>query len=155
MKRKFVELVFLPLAKLYWKVCKPKTIGCRAMIIKDSEILLIKDIGSPNRWKFPGGGKRKREAPEMCTVREVQEEVGIESTILRKHGTFISQKQGKRDTIHVYIVTPKNTNIKLQWELFEAAWFPLDTLPENITSSTKRRIDEYKNGIQPALMAEW
>jgi len=154
MKRNFVKNFILPFVRVYWRVVKPSTEGSRALIIKDSKILLVKDIGS-ERWKFSGGGKRKNEDPEACLLREIKEELNMSGVIRSKRGTFFSQTEGKRDTIHLFLFEPIDTTFKKQWEIVDAQWFFLNDIPLDATPATKRRIEEYNNGINPVMMAEW
>lgn len=50
--------------------------GCRAIIVKDGNILLTHERNS-GWWLLPGGGLEEGETPEECVVREVEEETGV------------------------------------------------------------------------------
>ena len=51
-------------------------IGCRAVIIQDDRILLSHETIS-GWWLVPGGGLEEGETPEVCVIREVEEETGF------------------------------------------------------------------------------
>ena len=50
--------------------------GSRAVVVRDSMILLSHEVNS-GWWLVPGGGEEKGETPEECCVREVEEETGL------------------------------------------------------------------------------
>lgn len=51
-------------------------IGCRGIVIKESEILLSYESAS-NQWMIPGGGLEDGEDEKACCVREIAEETGV------------------------------------------------------------------------------
>ncbi|MDD3243803.1 MAG: (deoxy)nucleoside triphosphate pyrophosphohydrolase [Eubacteriales bacterium] len=54
-----------------------------AGVIRRGEQVLIaqrrKDDTMGGLWEFPGGGVDKGETPDMCVVRELREELGVEA----------------------------------------------------------------------------
>lgn len=57
-------------------------IVCRALVVNDqAQMLLVKKQGS-NFWSLPGGKlEANDESMKECLVRELREELGVESTI--------------------------------------------------------------------------
>lgn len=146
LKKMLVKTLY-PFVRLYWKTFKPKGEGARALVLRNGMILLVKtEYGK--YWQFPGGTRDGREAPETCALREVKEETGIMATITGKLGTYSSNTEGKRDTIHIFLATTNQIDVKQEWELKDARWFSLDTLPEDLSPATGRRIAEYKSGAK-------
>lgn len=50
-------------------------IGCRGIIIKDTQILLVHELKT-DFYMIPGGGQELGETLEECCIREMQEETG-------------------------------------------------------------------------------
>lgn len=145
-KQKFYKYILYPLARIYWKIFSPKTRGARALIISENSILLVKNLNVPY-WVIPGGGINKKESPEDCIKRELNEELGLENLgIDYKLGEYKSSKEGKRDEIHIFIIKLSSKNFNKKWEIENASWFDLNNLPKEISQAALRRIKEYKEG---------
>lgn len=143
-----------PFFRIYWKIFNPKTYGSRAVILCENSILLVKHINM-NYWALPGGTIDNGESPEQCLLRELEEELSLAEIKLEyKLGEYTSTKEGKRDTVYVFIVKVFSLDFQRQWELEDAKWFDLDSLPYNISPAGLRRIKEYKVGNQNVL-SEW
>ena len=143
-----------PLIRAYWRICKPKTFGAKAILIHETSILLTKNINA-RYWSLPGGKIDKGETPEHCILRELQEELALcvsKTSFLL--GTYSSQQEGKQDTVYVFIVNLPSMLFEKQWELETAKWFPLNALPEDISPAALRRLEEYRSGAS-AITAAW
>jgi 8-oxo-dGTP pyrophosphatase MutT (NUDIX family) len=131
-----------------------KTVGARALILQDEQILLVKHTYMPG-WCTVGGGIDPGESPLQALQRELQEEVGIElkspPPIL---SFYYSNKEDRDDYVILYVCTdfikqePTTSD-----EIAEAKWFPLTQLPSDITPATQRRIEEYLD--QRPLSDRW
>ncbi len=144
LKKTIVKTLY-PLVRLYWRVLKPKGEGARALVLRDGMALLVKTEYAKH-WMLPGGTRDGQESPETCALRETTEETGITATITEKLGTYLSNAEGKRDTIHVFLATTDATGLSKEWELKDARWFSLDDLPRDLSPATGRRLMEYRQG---------
>ena len=145
----FIKLIIYklshPFVRLYWHIFKPKTYGARAVILNQNNILLVKNI-NVNHWSLPGGKIDKEETPEQCLLRELKEELALSiQKVDYKLGEYISNKEGKRDTVHIFVVKIPYQEFIRQWELQDARWFPLSSLPPDVSPATSRRIIEFVN----------
>ncbi len=120
-----------------------KTIGARALVIKNNQVLLIKHTYVLG-WYTIGGGVGKKETPQEAIIRELFEEVGItvmESPTL--FGIYYNDVEKRNDYIAFYIVENFEIIERKCFEIAEKKWFSLENLPPDITPATKRRIEEY------------
>ncbi|GGN66260.1 (deoxy)nucleoside triphosphate pyrophosphohydrolase [Oceanobacillus indicireducens] len=61
-----------------------------AIIASNNKILIAKrgkTKSPPNLWEFPGGKVEENESPEVCVVREIQEELKINIKVNRHYKT--------------------------------------------------------------------
>lgn len=148
-----IYIVAVTVAKLYWKTIKPRTYGARVLLVaKDSDIerVLLVRPRKATYWNLPGGGISRTENPAIGALRELREETGIVHVeALQELGVYQSNIEGKRDTIHIIVARAHDATIpKLEIEIAEAKWFPVDALPENTTKPTRYRIEEYGAGYK-------
>lgn len=136
-----------PVAKVYWRIFKPKTFGVKVLIINDSDqVLLVKtSYGLTNYWQLPGGGfKIKKESPEDAAKREVSEELDIQLKKISLIGKRLVSSEGKRDTVYIYKGSVNGVQrIKLSSELKEFQWFSL----MDIASIDTTKITRYSLGL--------
>ena len=152
--RKVIYKLLHPFFRVYWRTFKPKTYGSRAIITHENNILLVKNI-NVSYWLFPGGMMDAGENPEQCLLRELKEELNLsELNIGYKLVEYTSNREGKKDTIYIFIIKLISPVFQRQWELEDAQWFDLDNLPSNMSPAGLRRIKEYRAGDQNVL-AEW
>ena len=141
--------------RLQWLLFRPITVGVRIMIIRNSEVLMVRHTYVPG-WNFPGGLVERNETPAEAAVREAQEEAGIVCTNEpRLFGLFSKFDQGKSDHNAVFLcedfeMKPRSD----RWEIAEVAWFPLDGLPEDASRGSKARVVEYLNE-EIGLAGQW
>jgi 8-oxo-dGTP pyrophosphatase MutT (NUDIX family) len=105
---------------------------------------LVKNINH-DYWSLPGGKIDKEERPEECLIRELKEELSLSiSNIDYKLGEYTSNKEGKQDTIYIFVIKLLSPTFQKQWELEDSRWFPLSNLPTNISPAANRRIIEFQ-----------
>ena len=152
--KRFIYKITHPFVRLYWKIFKPKTYGSRAIILHNDEILLVKNI-NVHYWSLPGGKIDSGESPDQCILRELREELslcGISAD--NKLGEYISNKEGKTDTVYIFVIKLSSPVFEKQWELDNAKWFNLDELPNDISPAGLRRIKEYQSGKKD-ILSHW
>jgi 8-oxo-dGTP pyrophosphatase MutT (NUDIX family) len=133
------------------------TLGVRAAVFDgEGKVLLIRHSYTPG-WHFPGGGVEPGEAIGEALQRELEEEAGIaltgEAELL---GIYFSRHMSRRDHVAVFVCrhwrqarTPTIPNL----EIVDCRFFPADSLPEDTTAGTRRRIAEIVGGA--GRSADW
>jgi 8-oxo-dGTP pyrophosphatase MutT (NUDIX family) len=136
------------LLRIYWWIARPETRGVRAIVLCDAgrSVLLVKHTYTVD-WYLPGGGVRRGEELEAALLRELREELGIATVReLRTLGTYESDREFKRDTVTVFVVSADYGGIRQAAEIEEARSFPLAELPAGTSPATRRRVAEFLGG---------
>lgn len=121
-----------------------KSVGARALVIRNNQVLLIKHTYISG-WYTIGGAIDKGESPLQALQRELREEVGITCLKLPElFGAYYNSKGRRDDYIFFYVVNEFEQQPAHSLEILEAKWFSMDTLPEDISPATLRRIEEYR-----------
>ena len=120
------------------------TLGCRALLIKDQKVLLVRMtyIGG---WYLPGGGVDRGENFSEALDRELAEECGIVAEKTKLFGLYLNTTDHRIDHIAVYVVQSFSGEARIvnPNEIAEVAFFPLTQLPERLAAGHRRRIEEY------------
>lgn len=138
--------------RLYWRITKPVTFGVRAVVARpDGRILLVTHTYD-KYWYLPGGAMKRGEAAEAALAREIREELGIAAlAIERKLGTYFSDREGKRDTIEVFVAKADAIGKLQRLEIAAADWFDPHALPHDASPATRRRVAEYLGTRAPEM----
>lgn len=96
-------------------------------------------------WSLPKGHIEPGETPEEAAIREVAEETGIQSEILRELGVidFWFMAGGKRihKTVHHYLFKEVGGKLAPQvTEVDEVRWFPLSEIVERLAYPDERKL---------------
>lgn len=100
------------------------------------DVLLIRRLNPPfkDMWALPGGFIDMDETPEDAVVRELEEETGLTGIQLTQFHTFGAVDRDPRHrTISIAytgFLNDLTKRIKGGDDAAEAAWFPVDRLPE-------------------------
>lgn len=144
--RRVLYKITHPVLRFLNKTFMPITSGSRAILIREDKVLLVKNIGL-DYWSLPGGGLEKNEDPEVCLIREVEEELKIKIDKTEyKLGEYCAKAEGKRDTVYIFVANSPTFEFKKQWEIDDAEWFTWENLPDTLSPATNRRIKEYLKG---------
>ena len=119
----------------YWSdILKPVLLGeqpptiPQAVILQDGKVLLVKR-DNPALWELPGGAMLPGETIEDAVTREVKEETGIRTEIVRLLGRY--HRTGFRaHQSPVFICRPLDQATDSPAEdVLEVRYFPLSDLP--------------------------
>lgn len=120
-----------------------RTVGVRALVVQNDQILLVKHTYQP-QWYTVGGAVEKGETPLQAITRELKEEVGaILNSPPKLLSVYYSRLEKRDDYIIFYLVNPDQIEEVNSPEILEKKWFSFNQLPVDISPATQRRIDEY------------
>lgn len=136
----------------WWRLARPSVYGAKVVVLSpDHHVLLIRhSYARRDQFMLPGGGVRRGEDPAAAAVREVAEETGIAISGLRLHGRFLDTAKGARNHISIYVADADRGEPQVDGrEIVEACWLPINALPANISSASRKRIEEVRDGHAP------
>jgi 8-oxo-dGTP diphosphatase len=130
-------------------------------------VVLVRDADAPDpgrllllrqppgrAWSLPAGLLKRNEHPALAAVRELHEETGIRLTrddIAAMQPWAVVHTNGRWIDLVFEARVPAGTPLRVDGgEVYEAAWFPLDSLPP-LTVATGRLLGFY--GIGPQAVA--
>ena len=128
------------------------TLGVRGLVLdRDDRVALILHTYLDG-WYLPGGGVQPRESYERALARELREEIGLGVfRIERVLGVYHDTVTLKDDHVVAYLVRTDEASPPLKsadpFEIQAVAWFALDSLPDDLSPATARRIAEFKAGV--------
>lgn len=130
------------------KLKEESVLGC-VFSKNRTHVLLVKRRDVPV-WVLPGGGLETGETPEMGVIREVLEETGYNTKIIRKVGEYHPSSRLTKFS-HLFECEIIGGEPKLSDETQEVSFFSLDKLPKLLPPPYGDWIgDAYKN--HPSLI---
>jgi 8-oxo-dGTP pyrophosphatase MutT (NUDIX family) len=90
-------------------------------------------------WRLPGGGLKKREAPEQAILRELREEIGMTSySAVVKVTDFSHRPDFRDDQSYLYVVRDVIYRARWSLEIRDVREFKPDQLPADLPQITCR-----------------
>jgi mutator protein MutT len=119
-------------------------------VVLDTQRANVALIGRLDRrgrllWSLPKGHIEEGETPEQTAVREVAEETGISSTVVRPLGTidfwFVADNRRIHKTVHHFLMQATDGELSdADGEVTEVAWVRLEELEERLAYADERRL---------------
>ena len=98
------------------------------------KVLLVRRGADPYKgeWAFPGGFLKIDETARDGAIRELKEETSLETSAIRELGVFSDVNRDPRERVITiaYYALIKPSEVKGGDDADEAAWFPIQNLPE-------------------------
>ena len=101
--------------------------GVIGIIFNDKGQVLLQKRRDIPVWSLPGGGINKSESPEKAVVREVYEETGIKSKVIRQIAEY-SFKSGKKN--YFFECKQIGGNLQTSNESSKVDFFSTEKLPK-------------------------
>ena len=139
------------LMRPFWLLSRGLTLGVRAIVARDGKVLLVRHSYLPG-WYLPGGGVERGETVVDAVIHELRDEANITVEGLPKLFAIYSNEDDHRgDHVALFFVEAwrQDGDFQPTMEILEAAFFPLDSLPEGTTPATRRRLAEVFDGATP------
>lgn len=105
-------------------------------------------------WSLPKGHIEDGETPEQAAIREVSEETGIKSEIVRSLGVidFWFMASGKRihKTVHHFLFTEIGGKLAPQvTEVDDVQWFPIEQIVSKLAYPDERKLIAKSGDLKP------
>ena len=125
-------------------------IDVRGVVFKDTKILLVSEIADQGRWTLPGGWADVNETPSQAVAREVFEESGFETQVVKLLAVYDRDSQGHipRFPYHVYklffLCDITGGAARANDETSEIAFFGEDEFPElSVSRVTEKQLHRF------------
>ena len=139
-------------------------VDVRGVAFRDDKILLVREIADGGRWTLPGGWADVNETPTQAVIREVWEESGFETKVVKVFAVYDRERQQHKPSypysvyklfFHCQIVggQPQINN-----EVSEIAFFSETEIPEDLSRSrvTKTQLLRFfEHYRQPTLPTDF
>jgi len=132
-------------------------VGTGALILRGSELLLIKRGAQPGqgKWSIPGGLVELGENVQDAMVREVREEVGLDVEAVKLMDVFDSVTLDEQGHIKYHFVVVNflvrivGGSLKTADDVLEARWVPLEEVEKyNLTKSFRAFFEKHHEKIK-------
>ncbi len=120
------------------------------IVNENNEVLLHKRAvpAEKDHWCIPGGRLEMFEKLEDAVIREVKEEIDVDVKIERIMGVcdHIIETEKAHWVAMSYLCKITNGEPKIMEpdKASEMKWFKLDNLPDKLTITTKKAVEDYK-----------
>ena len=151
---RFILRVAYLLHQVYAFFVRPVVIGVRVMMIRNGEVLLLRQTYTRG-WFMPGGGVDRGETLDAAARREAAEETGAELHNLSLVGAYTNLAEWRTDHNILFLSTDFTLSGKPDLEVAELRFFPLDALPDDLLPGHRQRIREYCEHQVPPQFGEW
>lgn len=128
----------------------------RAIVIQRHCVLTAQrpeSMSLPYTWELPGGKMEAGESPELCIVRETQEELGLEVRVLRQLPPVDRKFRGKHYRMLPMICEVVGGTLEVN-EHAQAGWWPLHRIYELDWAPAERKVMEQYIQTHPVGLVE-
>lgn len=141
----------LPWLLAYKALRTPVAFGVTGLVQDESgRFLLVRQRYTPG-WHFPGGGVERGEPPAEAIVRELKEEVGLQThAVPALHGLYTRTVGMTTNIVALYWVPQARIAFQPNAEIAEICWADPKAPPGDATPATLRRFAELNGAAVPS-----
>ena len=132
------------------KMKAPFTIGAFGMIFDEKGRILLCHRRDHDIWNIPGGGVETGESPWEAVKREVKEETGFDSEIIKLIGVYT--KPDKDDVVFSFLCKIVGGEKTLNDEADGIEYFSLNDIPSNMLPRQVERIKDAQSNTGDILL---
>ena len=135
--------VLQTLRRGFWFVTRPKAFGVHAVALTPvGRVVLVRHTYAKG-WRLPGGGIGRREEPREAILRELEEEIGLESwTGMSRIAVFEHRPDFRRGQGTLFRIDGIAYRPRRSLEIDEIGAFDPAALPPGTTDFTREMIAE-------------
>ena len=115
-------------------------IGVFGIIRNEKNQVLLCLRNDYDLWNLPGGGLEKGEAPWEGVIREIKEETGFDTEIIKLIGVY--SKKEKNEIVFSFECKIIGGELTLNEEAKDVKYFSLKEIPENMVKKQVERIND-------------
>lgn len=141
----------------------PKVDVRAAVFDPDGRILMVRERADSDRWTLPGGWADVNISVADCAVKEVREESGYETRILRPVAMWDRDRQGHPPSIYsclklFFLCELTGGAPRTSLETSEVAWFARNAIPHDLSMgrTLRRQIERmFDHHADPGLPIDY
>ena len=132
-----------PLFRLWWRINRSMTLGVRGVARDEAGRVMLVRHSYVDGWHFPGGGVERGETAEAAMRKEFAEEAALAPEgPLRLFGAYLNPDFPGDHILLFEAPRWRELAVRRSREITDREWFPLDNLPPDATTATRRRLAE-------------
>ena len=116
-------------------------VDVRGVVFKENKILLVREVADAGRWTLPGGWADVNDTPTGAVVREILEESGFETEVVKLLAVY-DREQQKHTPSYPYSVYKLffqcqivGGQPQINYEVSEIAFFSEAEIPNELSTS--------------------
>ena len=116
-------------------------VDVRGVVFKENKILLVREVADAGRWTLPGGWADVNDTPTGAVVREILEESGFETEVVKLLAVY-DREQQKHTPSYPYSVYKLffqcqivGGQPQINYEVSEIAFFSEAEIPDDLSNS--------------------
>lgn len=125
-------------------------IGVFGIVTNTEKEILLCLRNDYNIWNLPGGKLEKGESPWQGVIREIKEETGLNTEIIRLVGIY--SKPNKDEIVFCFECNILGGELTLNDEAKDIKYFSVDEIPKNTIQKQIERIKDFFDNRESVIL---